>query len=159
MLTEQIGYDLLPPDEAEQASKMVVAIFGEHVAPGLSDDGVFAFKKYADPVALQERMNAGAFVLAARYDDRLIGLIEVRDNSHVGLLFVLTEFQGLGVGRTLLNRAIDICCNKDTELQRMTVNSSLNSVHAYLKLGFKKTDDEQSVHGIRFTPMELVLSR
>lgn len=117
---------------------MVVFIFEEHVAPGLSEEGIFEFKKYADSLALQERMDAGAFVLAARYNNRLIGLIEVRDNSHVGLLFVLTELQGLGVARILLNRAVDICCNNDSELQRMSVNSSINSMQTYLKLGFKK---------------------
>ena len=37
----------------------------------------------------------------------------------------------------------------------MTVNSSPYAVGIYRKLGFKAVDDEQSVNGLRFTPMTL----
>lgn len=42
---------------------------------------------------------------------------------------------------------------KDFEKQVFTVNSSPYAVKIYEHLGFRATDSEQTVNGLRFTPM------
>ena len=49
----------------------------------------------------------------------------------------------------ILDKKKDIC--------KLTVNSSLNAVPSYKRLGFKIKAKEKCYNGIRFIPMELAL--
>jgi predicted GNAT family N-acyltransferase len=69
------------------------------------------------------------------------------------------SFQGQGIGRELLNRAISVCRSKKPELNKLTVNSSPNSVAAYRKFNFQETASEQVIKGIRSIPMVFDLPR
>ncbi|MGD9950430.1 MAG: GNAT family N-acetyltransferase [Desulfobulbus sp.] len=42
-------------------------------------------------------------------------------------------------------------------VHQITVNSSLNAVPSYERLGFKTTSEEQCFNGIRFIPMDFIL--
>lgn len=61
------------------------------------------------------------------------------------VIFVL---EGKGHGRRLFERM-----QQDYERKEFTVNSSPYAVPIYHKLGFRDTDKEQTVDGLRFTPM------
>ena len=134
-----------------------MSVFDKFVAPEYSSEGINEFRKYADTEALVERLKSSSFVLIAKNDENLIGIIEIRDNSHVAMLFVRQLFQKKGIGKTLLKHAIKMCSKNHIDLNKITVNSSPNSVAAYEKMGFIATDVEQVVNGIRFTPMEMKL--
>ena len=54
-----------------------------------------------------------------------------------------------GIGRRLFE-----AMRRDHAQQVFTVNSSPYAVEVYRHLGFVPTDDEQSVDGLRFTPMQ-----
>ena len=45
---------------------------------------------------------------------------------------------------------------RDYHKQEFTVNSSSYAVDIYIHLGFEEVDQEQTVNGIRFTPMKYV---
>jgi ribosomal protein S18 acetylase RimI-like enzyme len=63
-----------------------------------------------------------------------------------------------GIGKELLNTAISMIKEDDPEVLRITVHSSPNAIEAYKKMGFKETDYECTLHGIKYTPMELVIT-
>jgi predicted GNAT family N-acyltransferase len=93
----------------------------------------------------------------AKFDADIIGVVEVRENSHIALLFVEGSHQKNGTGKGLLKMAIETCQTRNPGTRRITVNSSPNAVTAYQNMGFNATKQEQAVNGIRFIPMELSL--
>jgi GNAT superfamily N-acetyltransferase len=135
----------------------VSGVFNEFVAPQYSQEGVEEFMKYIQPEELSSRTQGNHFSLIAELDSEIVGVIEIRNYSHVALLFVDSRFQRKGVGRELLRKAMEICRRNELSLSQVTVNASPNSVTAYERMGFKPTDAEQCVNGIRFVPMALRL--
>ena len=69
----------------------------------------------------------------------------------VFLEYEAPDYPPQGVGRALFERLL-----ADSPRGALTVNSSPYAVEVYRALGFRKTAEEQSVDGIRFTPMEYV---
>ena len=100
-----------------------------------------------------ERIDQGHFVIIAVRGDVLIGMIEMRENNHVSLLFVAEDFQRQGVSRVLLEEATMHARSLGAELERITVNSSRYGVPVYEALGFRQTGPERTVNGIAFIPL------
>ena len=136
---------------------LVSKVFNEFVAPLYSQEGISEFMKYLRAEEMTDRIKAGNFVILAKSGTDIIGAIEVRDTSHIALLFVEGLHQKKGVGRALLKKAIEKCKTRNPDTHRITVNSSPNSVAAYINMGFSALENEKVVNGIRFTPMELAL--
>lgn len=150
-----LTYHLLAPGEEAAASNLIIRVFDEFIAEGYSPEGVQEFLTYVTPEALARRAQENHFALVAAAGDRIVGVIEVRACDHVSLLFVDKAFQGQGISRTLLEQALVHCIESNPDLQEVSVNSSPYAVPIYEKLGFRATEPEQTVHGIRFTPMIL----
>ncbi len=125
------------------------------MAPHYSQEGVSEFLKYIDPELMSRRVKSDHFVLMAEMDDRLVGIIEVRDFNHISLLFVFREAQRKGIAKRLLNEALQICSRNNPNLAHVSVHSSPNSIEAYEHLGFRLEGSEKSEHGIRYVPMIL----
>lgn len=84
----------------------------------------------------------------------MAGMITVRSNSHISLLFVDAEYHKRGIGRALMNHLCGYLKN-ELGIRRVTVNASPYGVGFYHKLGFRDLKPEQESEGIRYTPMEL----
>ncbi len=86
-------------------------------------------------------------------DGAMVGVAAVKPPSHIYHLFVRSDRQRNGIGRRLMNEALRFIsdrCGKAT----VTVNSSLNAVHAYHRFGFRNAGNEVfDVSGVRFQPM------
>lgn len=126
--------------------------------------GVTHFKDFLTDRMLYKMFLKGEYQMFVALDDsaqthgrsRLIGLISLRNITHISLLFVDKEYHRRGVGRKLIETAQNYLLselNKD----RMTVNAAPYAVDFYHKLGFHDTGSEQMQDGIVFTPMELYL--
>lgn len=87
--------------------RLAVEVFSEFVAPLYTQDGVSEFLRYIDPDLMSKRAKSNHFVLMAESDNRLVGIIEVRDFNHISLLFVLRESQRKGIAKQLLNEALN----------------------------------------------------
>ncbi len=124
---------------------LVERVFLEFEAPDYTAEGVAEFKKsIRDENWLAQLRLWGAYA-----EGRLIGVVATRSGgSHIALFFVDGRFHRRGVGRLLFQTALSACA-ADT----MTVNSSPYAVPVYRALGFRETLEEQSVNGLRFTPM------
>ncbi len=147
----------MEPGEEAGVIDLVSKVFNEFVAPLYSKEGVSEFMKYLREDELAQRIRSGNFVLLAKSGVDIIGVVEVRDNSHIALLFVKSSHQKRGIGRELLKIAVEKCKTLNPDILRISVNSSPNAVSAYRTMGFNALKPEQVVNGIRFTPMELSL--
>ncbi len=136
---------------------LVLRIFSEFVAPQFSQEGIAEFKKFVSADALADRLRTGNIFLIAESGKEIIGVIEMRENSHIALLFVEKSRQRRGIAKELVRKSIEICRNRNPEIQKITVNSSPNAFIAYQKIGFVSVENEKIKDGIRFIPMELIL--
>ncbi len=137
---------------------LVERVFNEFIAPLYTQEGVAEFFKYAQADALAQRSQNNHFVLLAVAADDPVGMIEIRDYGHVSMLFVDRAFQRQGLGRALLQQALNECRRHRPDLHQVTVHAAPNSIAAYERLGFRAVRPEQVNHGIRFTPMVLELT-
>lgn len=143
--------------DIEEIHHILSRVFGEHVAPGYQQEGIQEFLTYIEPAALDARLNKNHFMLLCCHNNTIVGVIEIRNNDHVSLLFVDTAYHRKGIARRLLNMVLDICRKNNPELKEVTVHSSPNAVPIYERLGFQATKEEQLKNGIRFIPMKLPL--
>jgi GNAT superfamily N-acetyltransferase len=154
-----LEYRLMKRGEETEVCHLVVRVFDEFVAPQFSREGVQEFRRYADPHLFLLRSRWNHFVLLAVTQKEIAGMIEVRDDGHVTLLFVDERFQGAGTGRELLRRGLEICLIRNPKLSAATVNSSPNAVGVYERLGFHRAGPERAEDQVRFVPMVLDLFR
>ena len=153
MPTGPIAYRPMEPADAEAVSRLIAASFTEFIGPEYTEEGRTEFLRYVEPAALVERTRSNHLVLVAMAGGRPAGMIELRDNDHVSLLFVDRRYQRHGIARGLLGRALAAARPAKPGLDRVTVNSSRYGVPAYERLGFRKTGPERAVNGIVFIPM------
>ena len=93
---------------------------------------------------------AGLRYYGAFDGERLVGLLAIREQKrHICFFFVDGEYHRRGIGTKLFKRM-----REDFPSQSITLNSSPYGLPFYKALGFTATDSEQTVNGIRFTPME-----
>lgn len=153
----KLEYRLLHPGEETDACNLVNRVFNQFIATYYTTQGMQEFQKYANPAAMRQRLLDGNLVLVAAALHEIVGVIEMRGHSHVSLLFVDQAYQGQGISKELLHRALTICRQHHPLLTEVTVNASPNAVPVYERLGFVATDVQQEKNGILFTPMILKL--
>lgn len=83
---------------------------------------------------------------------RVVGMVIVRDGSHLYHLFVDAALKGRGLGRRLWETARDAARAAGHE-GPFTVNASRNALPVYRALGFAATAEPVRADGLEFTPM------
>lgn len=148
-------YQQAGENDIDAIYQLVSKVFDEFVAPNYFTEGNQEFYKYLDTDAIRDRLYNNHFIILCKDNEQVAGIIEMRNFDHVSMLFVDKAYQGRGIAKQLLKKALDIACEQNPQLEEVSVNASPNAVSIYEKLGFSKTTEEQEVHGIRFTPMTL----
>jgi ribosomal protein S18 acetylase RimI-like enzyme len=150
-----VEYSHMTEGDEDRVCDLIARVFIKHVAPVYSEKGVEYFLGMLSPKGLRE-LNEGksSFVIVARQLNELIGMLAVREESHIALIFVDSEYQGRGIGKNLINKALTICLNRDPKMRAITVSSSPNSKSFYEEIGFKAQGEEVDEFGMRFTPMQ-----
>lgn len=143
---------------APEASRIVLESFLGAVAPHTRSEGLAEFARYASPETIAERMQAGHIMYAARQEDLLVGVAEMRPPAHLAMLFVLPGRQRQGIGKAMLSRVIRDLRHVADPLV-LTAASSPNAIGAYERWGFVAEGEMQEVRGIRFRPMRLVVGK
>jgi len=139
-------------EDAATISALVTASVREHIAPSLSDAGLSHLVTEMTPENQADRMRNGYQYFVALESDTLVGTAAVRPPAHLYLFFVDTQHQGRGIGRELWNRARDWIAS--SHHGPITVNSSLNAIAAYERLGFAIAGPPVESHGVRVQPMQ-----
>ena len=138
-------------EEMKEALELVWKVFLEFEAPDYTEEGIEEFKKTIDDnVWIKARDFYGAF----DENNKVLGVIATKDITHIALFFVDGKHHKQGIGRELYN---EIKSLNNTGV--FTVNSSLYAHEVYKHLGFKDTDEEQCVNGLRFYPMKIELKQ
>ena len=137
---------LLTEDEISEALSLVWHVFSEYDSPLYSDEGTEEFKK-----SLQDEKYLAGIEYYGAFDGKtLAGVIGIRgEGQHICFFFVKGDYHRKGIGTRLFKHLRGVYPNGT-----ITVNASPYGLPFYNALGFTPTDKEQTVRGIRFTPME-----
>ena len=138
-------------ENLEEAINVIEDTFMKFEAPDYSKQGIENFFKFANYKIIKENLSKNMKMYVAKVNEKIVGVIGYRDNSHINLLFVLEEYQHNGIAKALYNLVLENCKNANTK--RITVNSSPYPHNVYLKLGFIDDNQMQEVDGIKFYPM------
>ena len=141
-------------NEWEEAMNLAWDTFILYEAPEYTKEGITSFRNVVRDPILKTLFIEGKYnVLAAFNNNIIVGIIGVRNETHISLLFVDSEYHKKGIARRLVEKTFERTYEKYGK-REMTVNSSPYAVGFYHKMGFVDTDIEQTTDGIRYTPMK-----
>ena len=173
--------------ELPYAMRLVWDVFLEFEANEYSDEGVVEFQTFIDYDSIRNKIGAGELsMLGSFHFGEIVGVIATRAPFHIALLFVHRTYHKHGIAKKLIEVALEECAQgvgtmhkqesggetadedalregeSDEALRadtptEITVNSSPYAVDIYKHMGFEPVDVEQTVNGMRFTPMKKVL--
>ncbi|MDO4188291.1 MAG: GNAT family N-acetyltransferase [Lachnospiraceae bacterium] len=150
---EDIEIRPIKSNEWEEAMGLAWDTFILFEAPEYSKEGIESFRNFVNDPILKRLFLEGKYRAVAAYDNGfMVGIIGVRNETHISLLFVDSEYHRRGIAKKLMHKIFEMTYN-DYGKREMTVNSSPYAVGFYHKIGFKDTDVEQTTDGIRYTPM------
>ena len=144
----------LDRDDVKSAMELVLRVFMEFEAPEYEEEGITEFQSFIEPSTITSKMENGEFWLWGAFcQERVVGVIAIRPPLHISLMFVDKQYHRRGIARRLFETVLNYRSVIDGH-GRITVNSSPYAVEIYMRLGFQPTGTEQTVNGLRFTPME-----
>ena len=136
----------LEEHETQVALSLAWKVFSEYESPDYSPEGTEEFHK----CLYDEKYLAGIEYYGAFDSGTLIGMVGIRrEKCHICFFFVDGKYHRLGIGTRLFERV-----KTEYPSKAITLNSSPYGLPFYQSLGFHETDAEQTVNGIRFTPMK-----
>ena len=93
-------------------------------------------------------------MMGAYLGNKIVGIISLRNKTHISLLFVDKYYHKRGIGRALIV-SLSKYVKAEIGQNRITVNASPYGVDFYHRLGFQDIEPEKQQDGIIFTPMFL----
>ena len=151
----QINFRKIRDGEEIAVCNLVARSFNEFIAPDFPEQGVEEFFLYSNPLSLKRRLEKDYFAMVAEYDESIVGMIEIRGNNHISMLYVDKDFHHKGIASNLVKTAFEEIPGSRRDSKDITVNSSRYAVPFYESLGFIQYEDEKSVYGVIHTPMLL----
>lgn len=144
-------------NEWQDAMALAWRTFLRFEADVYSREGVQNFRNFITDSTLYRMFVMGSYQLFVALDgDKIVGMITLRDGTHISLLFVDEAYHRRGIGSALIRYLADYLLT-EVGADRVTVNASPYGVEFYHKVGFKDLRPEEVKDGIIYTPMEFVL--
>lgn len=144
-------------DEWQDAMALAWKTFLRFEADVYTPEGVKNFQNFITDSTLHRMFIMGAYQLFVALDhSKVIGMITLRDSTHISLLFVDEMYHRRGIGRGLIKYLTEYLLS-EVGASKVTVNASPYGVEFYHKLGFTDIRSEEMKDGIIYTPMEFIL--
>ncbi len=154
--TEKIVYRKADTSDWDICMDLAWRTFEKFEAPVYTPEGVQNFKEFLEDEVLYNMFLNGAYIIyVAEVDGRIVGMISLRDEIHISLLFVEEEYHRRGIGAGLISHLASHMIF-ETEADRMTVNAAPFAYGFYHRVGFIDTSEERITDGITYTPMVLM---
>ena len=144
-------------NEWQDAMALAWKTFLRFEADVYTPEGVKNFQNFITDSTLYRMFVMGTYQLFVALDgNQIVGMITLRDSTHISLLFVDAAYHRQGIGRALIKHLTDYLLT-EAGANRVTVNSSPYGLGFYHKMGFHDVRPEESRDGIIYTPMEFIL--
>ena len=158
-MTRQIPYQIRNAyrDEWDDAMTLAWKTFMKFEADIYTDEGIQNFEDFITDTTLHRMFLMGVYQMFVALDRKqIVGMLTLRNNSHISLLFVDEKYHRRGLGRALIEYLREYLLS-EAGISKVTVNAAPYGVAFYHKLGFQDLRPEEERDGIRYTPMEFVL--
>lgn len=139
--------------------KLIYKVYDEFVSMDYCEEGNKFFYDWIQPSKIAERQLNETNIWVAFKDSELIGMIEIRDNNFISLLFVDKKYQGKGIAKRLFNESLKEIIQRDSNTDKLYVHASPYSIPIYRKMGFINTDNMREENGIKYLPMEMTIKK
>lgn len=151
-----VRIDVRPAYRVEWDDAMALAwrTFMQFEAKDYTLEGIESFQDFITDTVLYRMFLMGAYQLFGAYDNGImVGMISLRNETHISLLFVDRKYHKKGIGRMLIDYVSEYVWAEEGH-SRITVNAAPYAVGFYHRVGFADTGTEQTREGVRYTPME-----
>lgn len=143
--------------EWDDAMALAWKTFLRFEADVYSPEGVRNFEDFITDTTLHRMFVMGTYqMFVALSEGEIIGMITLRNRTHISLLFVDERYHRRGVGRALMEYLENYLLT-EIGASRVTVNASPYGEPFYHRLGFRDLRPREEKSGIIYTPMEFVL--
>ena len=159
---ENIVIRRIASHEVESAMELVLEVFMEFEAPDYAPSGVESFKRdiVENPEYLENAHRGICPIYGAFDGDKLVALMGMRSSkTHINLAFTRKEYHRRGIARAIFNYLLQDVLTENPSLEALTLNSSPYGLPFYLRIGFVPQSGEQTIDGIRFTPMKYTICK
>ena len=144
-------------NDAAAISQLIRPLAEKYIAHEFSPEGVASLLSSVTPDAIAGCLASEYEYHIAEKDGKIVGVVGVRDKSHLYHLFVADEFRGQGVARELWLVAL-AACRQVADTQGITVNSSKFAVEMYRRFGFVQTGPGETKNGVTSFPMRFTVT-
>jgi predicted GNAT family N-acyltransferase len=139
--------------------QLIKKVYDEFVSIDYSEEGNNFFYDWIKPSKIAERQRNHKNIWVALIDSKLVGVIELRDNKYISLLFVDKEYQGQGIAKKLFDKSLKEIIRRNPQLDKFYVHASPYSIPVYRNMGFIETDNMQEDNGMKYLPMEMTIKK
>ncbi len=144
--------------EWDSAIQLAWTTFLQFEAPEYSKKGIQSFRDFIEDPKLKRMFIDGKYPTYGAFDkDRMVGMLGIRNENHISLLFVEDQYHKKGIGKALLLYAFRQA--RVFGIEGFTVNAAPYATEFYHKIGFEDVSQEVVADGIRFTPMQISLQK
>lgn len=142
--------------DANAISELIISVSQQFVLKDYSEEGQRNYLRSVDPVSILNYLRGDFDYYVAEEENEIIGVMAIRDLSHLYHLFVAGAHHGKGIARALWDHVLSACLAAGNS-GVFTVNSSAFAVPAYLKMGFVIMGELIEKSGVISTPMQFRL--
>ena len=107
---------LMAEEDAGKVHELTKKVFDRFVAQTFDQEGIEQFYEIINPELILRRREENHFGLIAEVNKDIVGMIEIKANSHMSLLFVDERFQNRAIARSLIKKTIDLCLQNEPGL-------------------------------------------
>lgn len=158
-MTNNFGMRRTKSGDEIEICNLVARSFNEFIAPEFSEEGIEEFFKYSNPRDFIKRAESGYFSMVAVNNSSIAGMIEIKQNNHLSMLYVDKDYHRRGIAKCLIREALKNVKPQIEISTDITVNSSRYAVPFYEKLGFLQFDEEKAIYGVIHIPMMVTYSK
>ena len=141
-------------DDSGPISRMVSVLAEKFIVSDFTDEGRDHLLDSMTPTAIAKYIRSGYRYHVAVNEDGIVGVVGIRNNSHLYHLFVAEPHQRCGLAKALWNKAMNESLRRGNPGE-FTVNSSRYALSVYEHLGFVAQSMPITKYGVTYTPMKL----
>ena len=117
-------------------------------------EGTTSFFAFITDATLYQMFLKGEYLVKiAKKDNKIVGMISMRNVNHISLLFVEKEYHKQGIGKILIDEMSKELKRKGSK-NTITVNAAPYAIEFYHKVGFFDLSKEMEKDGIIYIPMQ-----
>jgi len=134
----------LPKERNSECLDLVWRVFSELETPFFEPQASAEYKRIIE----ETREKNNIVFYGALENNRVVGVLGMRENNHIGYFYIDKEYHRQGIGKRLFK-----LMKGDYERKVFTVNAMPTGVNAYSALGFEQMGDLENRGGVVTTPM------